>query len=331
MCPSQGGVGAERAILGSAEIYDPIENVWRVAGAALKVAPENVDSREISSTWDDDFGGGGAARRNSAFDDEDESSEEEWDTPKENIDLDIHPRAATSANIDLDIHPRIDLDPRAATTMLEARWGAAAAVCWQQQQPGRLELLGGFDADGMALSTCESFDVNTETFNQTTNANCRNLPPMREARASLAVCVLPGRSVVVMGGQRQGHPSLSSVELFDLCDNGSGGWVYLPPMLSYRSRFQATTLVLGGCAGSLLAASQRQQRVNSDGRGDGDEHAAAAAAADLQDPACTTIRDGRPQQHMQQHQQAVAPRRTIRRPVAGYGADLAAAAAAAAE
>ena len=150
---------------------------------------------------------------------------------------------------------------------------------------------------------------------------------MREARASLAVCVLPGRSVVVMGGQRQGHPSLSSVELFDLCDNGSGGWVYLPPMISYRSRFQATTLVLGGCAGSLLAASQRQ-RVNSDGRGDGDEHA-AAAAADLQDPACTKIRDGRPQ-HMQ-HQQATAPRRTIRRPVAGYGADLAAAAAAAAE
>ena len=284
MCPSQGGVGAERAILGSAEIYDPIENVWRVAGAALKVAPENVDSREISS-----------------------------------------------ANIDLDIHPRIDLDPRAATTMLEARWGAAAAVCWQQQQPGRLELLGGFDADGMALSTCESFDVNTETFNQTTNANCRNLPAMCEARASLAVCVLPGRSVVVMGGQRQGHPSLSSVELFDLCDNGSGGWVYLPPMISYRSRFQATTLVLGGCAGSLLAASQRQQRVNSDGRGDGDEHAAAAAAADLQDPACTTIRDGRPQQHMQHQQAAAPPRRTIRRPVAGYGADLAAAAAAAAE
>jgi hypothetical protein len=198
--------GGGRELLGDADVYDPRRDRWARA-APLQPPQEQEEEQEggaqQSGAGDDTGGGGGGGER--------------W---------------------------------RWRAQMDEPRWGSAAVVCCREGGGDgsggggggggdRLSVLGGCDATGQALASCEAFKLGRRLQLQPCfrsrwggGSACGGpqrgslgvgaavydapLPDMLESRTGLGACMLGRRWVLALGGRRAGQPALQSVELLDL-------------------------------------------------------------------------------------------------------------------
>ena len=90
---------------------------------------------------------------------------------------------------------------------------------------GRFAVLGGMDANGEPLSSCEALVVGY-------NEHWEVLPPMNEARSRFACAAVAG-CIMVAGGRGltpNGRVRLRSAEVFD---EVLGRWMQLPCDLPY--------------------------------------------------------------------------------------------------